>query len=113
MVRISASVRDASASMTFEGGDGGVRVGGGDRPTGLGLDGDGGHVVGDGVVQLPGELLALAELDLFDLADPDTRRGTAPSRRAPPGSSRMASAGHRLDDADGLVGPDGDVAAER
>ena len=72
MVRISASVRDASASMTSSAATAAVRVGGGDRATGLGLDGDGGHVVGDRVVQLAGELLALAQLHLIDLADRET-----------------------------------------
>ena len=40
---------------------------------GLGLNGDGRNVVSDGVVQLTCQLLAFAELDLANLAEPGAR----------------------------------------
>ena len=70
MVRISASVRDASASMTSSASTAASGSGRGDDPPGLGPDRDGRDVVGDGVVQLAGQLLALAQLDLVELAQP-------------------------------------------
>ena len=67
-MRISASVRDASSSMTLERSTRGVGLGSrrADAP-GLGLDRDRGDVVRDRVVQLAGELLALVQLDLVEL----------------------------------------------
>ena len=45
-------------------------MGAGDDPPGLGPDGDGRDVVGDGVVQLARQLLPLAEPDLIERAQP-------------------------------------------
>lgn len=69
MARISSSVRDAASSMvssvaSARSGWVAARA----RP-GLGLDGDGRHVMADRVVQLAGELVALAEFGLLDVAD--------------------------------------------
>ena len=53
--------------------DGALGVGGRDGPACLGLDGDARDMVGDGVVQLAGELFTLARLGLVDVADTDPR----------------------------------------
>ena len=70
MARISASVRDASSSMTRSASLRRVGVGGGDHAAGLSPDDHGRDVVGDGVVQLAGQLVALTQLGLLDVADP-------------------------------------------
>ena len=51
--------------MTSERDHGALRIGGRHDPTGLRPDGDGRHVVGDGVVQLARQLFALTQLDLL------------------------------------------------
>jgi hypothetical protein len=48
-------------------------MGGRDGPARLSLDGDARDMVGDGVVQLAGELFTLAGLGLVDVADADPR----------------------------------------
>ncbi len=63
--------------------------------SGLGLDGDGRDVVADGVVQFAGELVALAELRLLDVAD--TAVGVVADRRAERGGEQEeAVPGHHL-----------------
>ena len=48
--------------------DGGVRIRLREIPPGLGTEDDGGHVMGDAVVQVTGEMLALPQPDLLEAA---------------------------------------------
>lgn len=86
--------------------DGALGVGRRDGPAGLSLDGDARDVMGDGVVQLAGELFALAGLGLVDVADADSRaeadRGAKRS-----GEQEERVSGDRLGQARGL-GDQGD-----
>jgi hypothetical protein len=67
--------------------DGAVGVGRGDGPSRLGLDRDRRDVVGHGVVELPRQLLTLAELDLIQLPGPGVR--AVPRRGAERGGERQ------------------------
>jgi hypothetical protein len=67
----------------------------GDGATGLGLDGDGRHMVSDGVVQLARQLLALAELGLVPPVQPGA--APVPERRAESrGEQEDQSSAHHL-----------------
>ena len=67
-------------------GRGTVGVGGGHDAAGLSLDGDGRDVVADGVMELAGQLVALTELGLLDVADPDV--GVEADRRTERGGEQ-------------------------
>ena len=87
IARISASVRDASPRSPPAPRPAASGSGRADDPAGLGADRDGRDVVGDGVVQLAGELLALAEPAPARARAPGGRAGSAPRPRAPPGTA--------------------------
>ena len=70
MARISSSVRDAASSIVASAVCGTVGVGGGHDAAGLSLDDDGRDVVADAVMELAGQLVALTQLGLLDVADP-------------------------------------------
>ena len=91
MPRISASVRDASCSITASASNAAAASLGADDLSGLGAHRDGRHVVRDRVVQLACEHLAFAGLDLLAVACHAERRGGGSRRRAPPGTGTRAT----------------------
>jgi hypothetical protein len=104
MARISSNRPGRGVLDGREHVEGALRVGSRQDPTGLGLHGDGRHVVADRIVQLARQHVALTQLGLLDVADPGV--GMEPDGRAEGGGEQEeAVSGHHL----GHPGRIGDV----